>query len=227
MAGLERIILDGLRSVMEAQDARADNLANVDTPGFRRRISTSFVDAIGQRRGVTLDPSAGGLEKTDNPLDLALEGEAYLVVAGPGGPAVCRGGSFRRAPDGRLVGPGGAALVGRSGVFRVPDERVEVTQDGRVLAGGREVDSLRRVHVPADGLVPMGAGLLGVTAEAPVVQSSAQVLTGVLESSNVEPVLEMVGMMDNMRRMEMLLQALRAGDEMAERAVTDVGSTRG
>lgn len=227
MAGLERVIVEGLQVVMGSQDARADNLANVDTPGFRRRIATSFADAVGQRRGLTLDPSPGGLEKTDNPLDVAMEGEAYLVVATSTGPALCRGGSFRRAADGRLLGPGGAALVGRAGAVRVPEGRVEITEQGAVLVEGREVDRLRRVHVPADGLQPMGAGLLGVTPDAPVATSSCHVLTGVLESSNVEPVLEMVGMMDNMRRMEMLLQALRAGDEMAERATTDVGSTRG
>lgn len=222
----EQTVLAGLQAVMQAQDARADNLANVDTPGFRRRVITTsrFRDAVRSR--LALDPTPARRENTQGPLDLALDGQGYLVVLTASGPALTRGGSFQRAADGRLVDSSGAALAGRAGPLTVPEGPLEVTPEGGVHVGGREIDRLRRAWSPPEGLQPLGAGLLRPRPDAPVRVSDVAVVQGAIEGSNVEPVVEMCGMMENLRHVEMLLQALRAADEMAERTATEVGATR-
>jgi flagellar basal-body rod protein FlgF len=128
--------LTGLQRAAEAQAVTAHNLANVSTPGFRREmaaLSAGYVAGGGASAGARVQSGGeaphdllkpGRLEQTGRPLDIAMEGDAWLAVQDPGGgEALTRRGDLRLDADGRLrlVTPDPATLErGPDGLFRSP-----------------------------------------------------------------------------------------------------------
>lgn len=117
----------GLRSEREAVDVVADNLANVNTPGFKRQRS-GFEDVFmgdagsGSGAGSRLQQvgqvfTQGSLQQTGNPTDLALTGEGFFAVAGNVNGVTAtfysRSGEFHFDPNGTLVDPNGLQVLGR------------------------------------------------------------------------------------------------------------------
>jgi flagellar basal-body rod protein FlgF len=101
------------------QEVAAHNLANASTTGFKaeRVFGRAIGDALPAADTAT-DFRAGTLVPTGNPLDLALEGDAFLVVETPNGERLSRGGSFRLDEQGRLADQSGNLLLGRDGAIR-------------------------------------------------------------------------------------------------------------
>jgi flagellar hook protein FlgE len=120
--------VSGLRTEREAVDVVGDNLANVNTPGFKRQRS-GFEDVFmgdpgaGTGAGSRMEDvsqvfTQGTLTQTGNPTDLALNGDGFFVVGGSvngvTGTFFSRAGTFHFDPSGQLVDPQGLRLMGRS-----------------------------------------------------------------------------------------------------------------
>ena len=164
---MENALLIGLsrQMVLERQmDVVANNLANVNTNGFKTDASlfqeylktgahednfigsdraVSYVQDSGTYRDLTQGP----LQPTNNPLDLAIDGDAYLVVQTAGGERYTRDGGLQLNSQGQLVTVAGDTVLGGSGpiVFQPTDHDINVSPDGTVtvLEGNGTTDAIR------------------------------------------------------------------------------------
>ncbi len=242
------VALSGALGRSRELDVVANNLSNLETPGFKES-GVAFSTAM---KRVTMDEpgpdgirwlpmdkdhmevvqsyarlAKGPLIRTDNPLDLAVEQDAYFQVLTPQGAMASPGGSFRLDPSGRLVDASGAPLLDRSGspVRVVPEGDVVVTEEGQVLSDGKPVANLALVKA-AGPLQQVGAGhLQGRTV--PVSGAKVRVLQGWIERSNVDPMRALVGLIRVHRGFEALQNVIRTYRQMDGIASTQVGKTTG
>jgi len=218
-----------MRPAMLAQAILANNLANATTSGFQQdRIAFERTAGRPGQEGsgesaagapdvrTALDGRPGPYQVTQNPFDLALQGEGYFVVATPEGDRYTRAGHFQLAADGTLTTPEGYPVLSSGGPLTLP-----ATAELRVTAGGEIRDErqvfgrLRVVRFEAESgaaLRHAGSGLFTTDAE-PVDAAETRVLQGVLEGPNVEPLQALVEMVTLLRHFEMNEKALHAQDE--------------
>jgi len=220
-----------LEAALRAQDVVAHNLANVNTPGFKRRLvvfQAQLAAAMGQAGTqpdeVVVDFSRGPAQQTGNPLDLMLDCEGFFVLsAGPdSGYIYTRKGNFSLSADGAIVDSMGRPLLGNGGAeLRVPRETREIRIDeaGQVVADGASIGRVWVVDVPKPRpFVPAAytAFALPPDAPAPETVADAVVVQGTLEGSNTNPVDELVSMIATLRNFEASQRALRSIDESLE-----------
>ncbi len=164
---MENALLIGLsrQTVLERQlDVVANNIANVNTTGYKADSSLfeeyltpgahedNFVGSdrrisYVQDRGTFRDFAQGPLEQTKNPLDVAIDGSAFLAVQTPGGERYTRDGGLQLNNQGQLVTVAGNPVLGTSGpiVFQPTDHDINITPDGTVtvVEGNGTTDSIR------------------------------------------------------------------------------------
>jgi flagellar basal-body rod protein FlgG len=195
---------------MQRLDAVANDVANVDTDGYK-----STASAVGAE--ISPNPAQGPLEQTDRPLDLAIEGSGYFQVQRPNGQvAVTRAGTFQLDSQGRLVTPSGDPLVPSLQLpAGIDPSAVSVASDGTVAANGAPVGRIRLVTVPAPaGLIANGDGTLSPTAASgPVRPAGGSIQQGFVEGSNVDLADSMVGMIVAQRSFEAAASSFRTADE--------------
>jgi flagellar basal-body rod protein FlgF len=190
-------------------DVVANNLANMNTNGFKaeRMLFTDHVVRSGGASGPSApiafvrdiatvrDDSPGRSEPTGNPLDLAIQGEGYFVVEGAGGELLySRNGRLQLDGEGRLVTAEGTPVLTTADtpvLLGETDTEITVARDGTLSSENGELGKLRVVSFEAEAaLLPMGGSLLSTEAQ-PVDVAAPVVEQGMLERSNVEPILEM------------------------------------
>ena len=214
----------------------SNNVANVDTAGFKRE-NVTFWEMLytasdnRQRVGKGLRPitnfTSGPMEATGNPLDLAINGEGFFRVQTPAGVRYTRAGNFLLNNQGQVVTPGGDLVLGEGGSVVLNNERVDIGVDGRIFQDGEVVDRLAVVVFPDNSVLERdGASLFRVAAEAQgqeQIAEDSEVRQGYLEGSNVQAVVEMTEMIDLYRNYESQQRAVRALDEIDGQAVQKVG----
>ncbi len=228
-------------------DTIANNLANVNTAGYKRqRVNFKDLyyqelwmgrnDVISVGHGSRVSDSMrsfapGNLEKTDDPLSLAIEGLGFFCAELPDGTAYTRDGNFRVDGEGMLVTSDGYPVVsegGYGGEITIPQDATEVTvsADGTVLA--RVGDELRNVGQIRLAMFPNPAGLQAVGRNLfkatvasgeprtviPGEEGSGRILSGFLETSNVQIVTEMVNLIVAQRAFELNSKAVETADQM-------------
>jgi flagellar basal-body rod protein FlgG len=222
-------------------DTIANNLANVNTPGFKK-ARVSFQDmmyrevarsALTQGSGVSVAGTArafegGELKKTDSPLDVAIRGDGFIeVLTADGATAYTRGGTLQVNRDGMLSNPQGLPLKAS---IRVPDDAQALTfaSDGRVLARTAQqanafeigrIDLARFTNPTA--LAPLGDNLFRPTDASgdartarPGEEGFGTFAQGYVEASNVKLIEEMVELMIAQRAYEVSTKVIQASDEM-------------
>lgn len=246
----------GMSAELAKQDVLANNLANVNTDGFKQDMAvfktradkTIYrVEAPGSARGGVASPQKmgelstgvyldaihtqfvqGTLRQTDEPLDLALEGDGYLVVEGPGGEELLtRGGSFTRNAQGVIVDPNGRPLLGKEGPLTLKgDQAVHISNEGVVRQGAKTIGALRLVRVdrPDEALEKRGDVAWSLKGQAEMQPNKdAWIKQGYLEGSNVNPIRAMVEMIAVQRSYESSQKMIAAQDETLGKAVNDLG----
>lgn len=211
-------------------DVVANNLANMNTNAFKaeqmmftdhvvRAGTLGAAEPIAFVRDVATvrDHAQGRIEVTGNPLDVAVQGEGFFAFENPaGGELYGRNGRFRLDETGRLVTAEGAAVLTRAGtpVFLTEaDTRIAIARDGTVSSENGELGQLRIVDFakPA-ALQPMGGGLFA--ADEPAQELARPHLEqGMLERSNVEPILEMEQMIRVQRAYDSVRNLIRREDD--------------
>jgi len=224
----------GLQANLQAQDVTSHNLANVNTPGYKRRLAVfqPFYSQLAAQSGslagteldgVVIDYSRGPIQQTGNRLDLALNGEGFFVLRGADGQVYTRQGAFSLSSEGAIVDSVGRPLLADGGSeIRVPTNvrELRVSEDGRVLADGASVGRISVVDVPAPrALVPAAytAFALAPGAAAPERVERPAVMQGALEGSNTNAVDELVSMITTLRGFEAAQRVLRSIDENLDR----------
>lgn len=232
-------------------DLIANNLANANTNGYKKDeslhsefprllISQLGGDSKGRSQPVSLgylgtgtvirevytDPSQGNLKQTDQPLDLAVSGEGYFVVENQGQYFFTRDGSFSLNNEGYLVTKTGYLVQGENGPLRVANERFVVNELGEITVNEFVLDKLLVVNfADSSKLTKLGSGFYSANDQSgqPLRDEKARVIQGFLESSNVNPIQEMVKMITALRAYESCQRIIQYQDATLEQAVTDLG----
>ena len=229
----------GLRTQTQALDVVANNLANLNTTGYRGQEPTFrslLATAHGERLdplnrvindfdvmgGTRLDLTQGSLEQTGNSLDLALEGRGFFVVQSPAGTLYTRNGSFQSSPQKQLVTADGDPVMGEQGTITLPSGTVSISPDGTLSVDGAIAGKLRVVEFAADSnLMPVGNSDYSAPDGAAVPAAGTSVRQDMLESANVSPVVAAVELLSLQRRAEMLGRALSSFDSTFNRIAAD------
>jgi flagellar basal-body rod protein FlgF/flagellar basal-body rod protein FlgG len=213
----------GLAARIRTLEVAADNLANMNTAGFRsqtpsfRSFLLSATGGVAGRAvntfvglsGTRLNLAPGQVQQTGNDFDLAVEGSGYFAVQTRDGVKYTRDGQFRLSSDRTLVNAGGDAVLGEGGPLRLPSGQMSVSSDGTVSVDGALVGKLQVVEF-ATGAEPVAVGksYLEVPEQDVRATKQATIRQGALEQSNVDPIGEAVGLVALQRHAEMLQRAL-------------------
>jgi len=231
------------------QELIANNLANVNTPGFKtqRAFSTLLKQSMGAEAarmgeapgGATSKPEGadgqqtvgiytsfeqGRIEYTHRSLDLAIDGDGFFVVDTPFGERFTRSGSFTLTESGLLATYGGNLVMGAGGPITIQGEEVEITPDGSVVVDGDEVDTIRVVAFPEpENLDRQGSTFASNNAQYEDVDfARTQIVQG--ERSNVNPIDEMVEMIALHRGFEADQMGIRLQIDAAKKLLEQVGN---
>jgi flagellar basal-body rod protein FlgF/flagellar basal-body rod protein FlgG len=230
-----------LVSRTEALDTIANNLANASTVGYRAQhnvFSSVLQDAsnssqsplsqamnsFGVLSGTTLDQSQGALQKTDNNLDVAIEGSGYFVVQTPNGPMYTRNGGFQVSAKGQLITGASDPVMGSNGTITLPPGEVSISSDGTISSKGAVAGKLKLVQfAPGTTLTSSGETYYSAPPKTEIPATNSTVKQGMLESSNVNPVTSMVELITAQRSAEMMQRALSMfNSEMDKTATQDL-----
>lgn len=235
------IDLERLKQVMTAQtfknDVTANNLANINTSGFKRDITffdvLSDVEENNVQMKVQTDFSQGTLKETGNTLDLALSGKGFFTIDRDGQEYYSRDGHFSLDNEGFLVTSAGHHVLGERGWIYLADEGnkvndISVSQMGEVFINDQFKDTIQLVDFSNYNLLRKVGENLFTTSETTSTYevSNTLVLQSHLEGSNVSPVNEMIGLMDIQRSFESSQRAVRIIDQALRKAANDIGSYR-
>lgn len=245
----------GMQAEQIRQDVIANNLANLNTSGFRRDMT--ILESRGKRgihrtgNPTSADPLAltrskgigdmgsgvlvnrivkrfeqGLLKQTDDPFDMALDGDGYFTLAAPDGSKIySRSGEFSRDNNGQIVDKSGNFLLGQGGPIRVPASgSFTVAPDGTLAVNGRPIEklALARFNRPDEDLEKLGDTAFRYRGAGQPPVATAEVQQGMLEGANVNGIHEMVEMIAALRQYEANQKALMAQDETLGKAVNDV-----
>ena len=224
------------------QELVANNLANVNTPGFKtQRAFTAVLKKsmgaeaaqVGERaRGegglatsIYTSFEQGRIEYTHRSLDLAIDGEGFFVVDTPYGERFTRSGSFTLTEAGLLATYGGNLVMGQGGPIAIQGGEIEITPDARVSVDGEEVDTLKIVTFSAPENLARSGNTFASTTEPynEVDFTRTQVVQGALERSNVNPIDEMVEMIALHRGFEADQQSIRLQIDASKKLLERVG----
>ncbi len=216
----------GLVARTEALELAASNLANASTTGFKaqREFYRSLVSSrdgtrlsplnqavnnYGVLGGASVDLRGGTLERTGNDLDMALEGSGFFAIQTPSGLKYTRNGSFRSGPSGRLETATGDAVLGEQGPIELPSGPVSISPDGTLSQKGAVIARLKLVEFPqGTALKPEGNSHYTAPQGTAHPANDPRVRQGMLEASNLNPVIGAVSLVALQRHTEMLQRAL-------------------
>lgn len=235
----------GASSQITALDATANNLANANTVGYKveqavfQEHLAAAMQAGGARQAmryngvaeVATDMRPGPIQITEQPLDVAIEGEGFFAVRTPNGERYTRAGAFQLGPEGTLVTRQGFPVLDTSGnPLTVPEDAkvLSIGDDGMLTADQSEAGQLKVVSFrELQGLEKDGAQLFRASARSgppEVVQATVQ--SGALEMPNVSIVKGMTDLVSATRAFEALERAVETFSQIERRAATDIVGAR-
>jgi len=237
------VLASGLYYQNRKMETITNNLANVNTNGFKRdllsamayptkdsrkevftkennplRASNNFIyPVMGKRK---IDLSEGDLIKTDNPLDVALNGEGFFTVRVGNKTLYTRDGHFTVDKNGYLVTQSGYKVLGEDGPIYIGRRNltgIKIAKDGSIYANGTKIGKLKIVNLKE--LKKFGENLFEGK---PVKAQNYTVIQGYLEGSNVNPVKEMVEMIKTVRVYESYANGMKALDENNSKLINGI-----
>jgi flagellar basal body rod protein FlgG len=215
--------LSGVLSSMTRQSVVADNIANVNTVGFKQSRTTQddfelqIMNSLGPELGelgtgaipsdLKLDLAQGPLEVTGNQSDLAIDGDGLFVVRTGGGTAYTRAGNFVVDATGMLVTQQGYPVLDTAGHTIQPGQTFTVGPDGTIVETGQRIAV---VAWPPGGITRLGENLF--SAGGALTPGTGQVRQRMLEHSNTDVALAMSDMIALQRNFQMSSRALSLQD---------------
>lgn len=222
-------------------DLIAHNLANVSTPGFKRRyndFSKSLIDqenALNAKNGddtgkqkIAIDFSQGSVVETGRTLDAALCGKGFFVIETPQGPLYTRSGTFRLNDNSQIVDLAGRVIAGTSGPITIPPsvsiEQISIAKDGSISGAGAPIGQFKLVDFQDEEkkLSPTGLNCFQAPKDLePQPAENLIVKQGFQESANVQMMEELVDMIMVSRLYEANMKFLSKAGE-ASKQLLDV-----
>ncbi|HEY9163030.1 MAG TPA: flagellar basal-body rod protein FlgF [Magnetovibrio sp.] len=234
------IALSNQGALRREMDSIANNMANMNTTGFKRE-RMMFVDQLTRSRSGDFiadqrlsfvrdiasyrDISEGPIEQTGNTLDIAIHGDGYFTIQTPGGERYTRSGNFRLDNGGQLVTQDGYSVLSDAGApifFAREDTTITIAGDGSIATENGQLGKLKIVTFDNEqDMLGVGSGLYS-TNQAPIDKPDAQVAQYALEKSNIEAITEMTRMMDVNRRYASTQKMIDSEDERIRKMVRDL-----
>ena len=234
----------GMQSSMRRQEIISNNLANVNTTGYKKQnaINKAFPEEMMQRIDkeannigslgsgtaideVNTDHSTGKFKQTGNDMDWAIKGEGFFVVQTPKGERYTRNGNFTINNQNQVVTQQGYPVRGENGFLEVSDRGKVTIDNNTLLVDGQEMGQISvRSFADKSGLVREGENLFRRTPEAGnQFNATGQIEQGFVEGSNVNPVQEMTQMIQNSRTYQMDQKIVQINNQTLGQAVNQVG----
>ncbi|MBL4851997.1 MAG: flagellar basal body rod protein FlgF [Gammaproteobacteria bacterium] len=231
------VAMSGAKQTMLAQAINANNLANLSTVGFRADLASmqsSSVEGVGLPTRVNSvvgsdgsDFSEGHLNYTERELDFAINGDGWIAVEGANGEeAYTRAGDMRVNSLGQLTTGGGLLVLGDGGPIALPPfEKLEIGKDGTISirATGQAantlqlVDRVKLVNPPVADLLKGKDGLFRLAdGDTAVPDGSVALISGVLESSNVNAVDTLLNTITLAREFEFHIKVMETAQQNDE-----------
>jgi flagellar basal-body rod protein FlgF len=233
-------------TLQRAMDVTANNIANLDTVGFK-------VESLMVQEDPETPPSApatqpisyvldnglarnfgqGALESTGDPMDLAIDGSGFFTVQTADGPRYTRDGRFSVDPTGTLTDRRGDPVLDASGApitVNTLNGQLSIAKDGTISQTTPQGQTVQAGKVAVvrfadlSALVKQGDNLYQAAAgQTPTAATDARIQQGMLEKSNVQPVSEIVHLIAIQRAYESVANMLSQTADLSESAVTRLG----
>lgn len=235
--------ISGSLAAMRRLDIISNNLANVNTPGYKKDKMTfegllagnanppsvpqgKTADPILQKENIYIDYSGGTTTQSGNPLDLALAGDGFFAVSTPEGTAYTRQGNFRTSADGKLVTVDGFEVQGAGGApISIKGSRVEIDAKGVVTVDGVQSGTIAVMDFAKPYALTKVGNALFVPSDPQAAPETglAQIQQGHLEGSNVESISEMVQLIETNRYFEACSKVIKGFDDITAKAAAEIG----
>ena len=230
-------------TLQREMDVTANNLANIDTAGFKVDAMVLNTDPINAPANdnptvqyvvdaqMTRDFGEGPLQQTSNPYDLAVEGDSFFSLQTAAGVVYTRDGRFTTDPTGQLTDQQGHAVLdatGRPIVLRPKASPPVIGGDGTVTQDGQPVGKIAIFRFPTrSALSKVGTNAYQNTSptNAPVVATDATVRQGMIEESNVKPILEVTNLIQISRAYERIASIMNSATDLSKSAVDRLGKS--
>lgn len=220
-------------------DTIANNVANSSTAGFRAE-EIKFEQIISQTpleptsfttSGETfLSRQGGEMVRTDNPLDVAVNGDAWLAIQIPGGIAYTRDGRMKMTANGDLQTLNGYPILDAGGApitLNANGGPPQIARDGMISQGNRQVGALGLFSIGSQAKLTRFENSAVITDQAaqPVDDfSRAGVSQGFMERSNVNAVMEMTQLVMVSRSFDAVTNSMKQSEDSLKEAVRSIGS---
>lgn len=228
------------QSAMQRMDNISNNLANVNTPGFKSTFMAFQSAPVVGKEGlptraysmettVGFDDAEGVMEATGRDLDVAVQGSGWFSVqAKDGTEAYTRAGHFSVGADGVLVNQSGHPVLGDAGPIEIPEGFTYTFGSNGVISGyprggnpnvQNEIARLKLVDPPKESMIRGADGLFRVKGGgAADASDTVRVSSGYLEGSNVNSAEALVDMISTQREFESHLKMISMEEENAKSA---------
>ena len=231
------IAMSGAKQTLLEQNSNANNLANMQTTGFKSDLEwfrnrpvygsgyPTRVYAMIEKPGT--DFSSGAMQTTGRDLDVAINGEGLIAVQDEEGKeAYTRAGDLRITPEGFLRTGTGLQIVGQNGPITIPpSEKLTIGTDGTIssipMGAGNAttmvvLDRIKLVKPDMKAVEKLGDGLLHTKDGTQLVASTyVSLAQGILESSNVNAFVAMTEMIELAKNFELQTKVMKNVDENA------------
>jgi flagellar basal-body rod protein FlgG len=228
------IALSGAVLKRRNMDIFAQNVANANTPGYKKeRVSfKDYIIPVDNKRDLLpdgrvmadlsksiIDFSSGTIQRTGNSLDLAINGEGFFALEEG---RYTRNGNFMISSDGYLATKDGVKVLGDGGPIAVQGGSIDISPSGEVIVDAVPVGKVKIVNFPDTGVLKKLSGGMFATAESGDTVN-AQVSQGFLEQSNVNAIQEMIQVMEATREFESYQKIIHSFDEAASKTINEMG----
>jgi flagellar basal-body rod protein FlgF len=222
-----------------SMDVIANNLANVDTPGFKATNMkfASYVVPTGSgtpggsavayaaSNGIWRDTASGTVKKTGSALDLAITGDGYFQVKTANGTRLTRDGAFGLLPDGTLATASGAQVLDTAGApITVPETAgtLTITADGVINGDAGQIGQIGVVDVADPQSLQAAGGNQFIASQPTTPATRPALMQGALEQSNVAPVLMITKMMETSQDFQFNTQFAQAEQNRQMSAINQI-----
>lgn len=245
-------ILSGAVAQEKQLQVFANNLANVNTAGFKQdqqgfrgllarggsvgmgAASSGITSTISTRpagptervfteaNGMRTTFEPGRIRITGNPLDVAIQTDGFFEVKTADGVRYTRNGIFSLDSQRRLVTNLGHPVMGTKGEIKVPAGNIQINAEGGIQVDGNSIGTIKVVEFPPNEMPQKFAEGL-FNGSKPTVSAKPQLQSGHIEESNVNSLSEMVKMIQGMRSYESAQKLIQTLDHMTDTAIQDLG----
>jgi len=238
------VALSRQTTLRREMDVVANNIANMSTSGYKgeRMMFVEHLvkspggeqllgDKISYVRDIATmrDLSAGPLEQTGNPLDVAIQGDGYFVIQTDAGNNYTRNGRFQLDEGGQLVTASGNPVLSDGGqpfFFAPGDTKIAIARDGTVSTQNGDLGRISVVSFENQHQLRPGAGGLYHTEATPTPVERPDVTQGMLEGSNIQPVIEMARMIEVHRAYDAVKGFVEKEDDRMRKMIRDLSQVQ-